>query len=207
MKTVLQAFEWYLPADSQHWQKIASLAPDLKSLGFTGLWLPPASKGAAGINDVGYGTYDLFDLGEFDQKGTVPTKYGTKDDYLKLIQALHEHGVRVTWLCSALFNHSFSFEAVFHWHDQWQPTHAVHLSPQARARLQEPAANPQARALVATLREETCALFVQMGAASNQIGRTYPYLDNLAPSTRQLLQGLKQQQDPARRMSLGVLGL
>ena len=122
-------------------------------------------------------------------------------------QALHEHGVRVTWLCSALFNHSFSFEAVFHWHDQWQPTHAVHLSPQARARLQEPAANPQARALVASLREETCALFVQMGAASNQIGRTYPYLDNLAPPARQLLQTLKQQLDPARRMNPGVLGL
>ena len=96
---------------------------------------------------------------------------------------------------------------MFHWHDQWQPTHAPHLSPQARARLQEPAANPQARALVATLREETCALFVQMGAASNQIGRTYPYLDNLAPPARQLLQTLKQQLDPARRMNPGVLGL
>ena len=45
------------------------------------------------------------------------------------------------------------------------------------------------------------------GSASNQICSTYPYLDNLAPSTRQLLQGLKQQLDPEWRISLGVLGL
>ena len=103
MKTVLQAFEWYLPADGQHWQKIAQVAPDLKKLGFTGAWLPPAYKGAAGINDVGYGVYDLFDLGEFDQKGTVPTKYGTKDDYVKLIKTLHQHGIEA--YADIVFNH------------------------------------------------------------------------------------------------------
>ena len=121
--------------------------------------------------------------------------------------ALAAHGVRVTWLCSALFNHSFSFEAVFHWHDQWQPTHAPHLSADARARLREPDANPQARALVAELRQQTCALFASLGAASNQIGRTYPYLDNLAPGPRQLVQDIKQRLDPQRRMNPGVLGL
>ncbi len=68
MKTILQAFEWYLPADSQHWKNITNLIPDLHKLGITGLWLPPASKAASGVEDVGYGTYDLFDLGEFDQK-------------------------------------------------------------------------------------------------------------------------------------------
>ena len=120
---------------------------------------------------------------------------------------LAAHGVRVTWLCSALFNHSFSFEAVFHWHDQWQPTHAPHLSADARARLREPEANPQARALVAELRQQTCALFASLGAASNQIGRTYPYLENLAPGPRQLLQDIKQRLDPQRRMNPGVLGL
>ncbi|PCR99677.1 alpha-amylase [Lactococcus fujiensis] len=93
MKTILQAFEWYLPADSQHWKNITNLIPDLHKLGITGLWLPPASKAASGVEDVGYGTYDLFDLGEFDQKGTVPTKYGTKDDYLELINQLHEHEI------------------------------------------------------------------------------------------------------------------
>ena len=44
-------------------------------LGVTALWLPPAYKGAGGDKDVGYGVYDLYDLGEFNQKGSVPTKY------------------------------------------------------------------------------------------------------------------------------------
>lgn len=38
----------------------------------------PAYKGQAGKDDVGYGVYDLYDLGEFGAKGSVPTKYGTK---------------------------------------------------------------------------------------------------------------------------------
>ena len=44
-----------------------------------------AYKGARGINDVGYSVYDLYDLGEFNQKGTVETKYGSKDEYLSAI--------------------------------------------------------------------------------------------------------------------------
>jgi alpha-amylase len=38
----------------------------------------PPTRGGGG-HSVGYDTYDLFDLGEFDQKGSVPTKYGTRD--------------------------------------------------------------------------------------------------------------------------------
>ena len=94
-ETILQAFEWYLPNDGKHWQRLAHQAKQIKAMGFTAVWLPPASKCAAGIDDVGYGTYDLYDLGEFDQKGTVRTKYGTKDEYLAAIKALHEAGLKV----------------------------------------------------------------------------------------------------------------
>lgn len=90
---ILQGFEWYLPEDGQHWKKLISQTKEFKELGFTGIWLPPAYKGANGIHDVGYGTYDLYDLGEFEQKGSTPTKYGSKDDYLQMIQQLHEVGI------------------------------------------------------------------------------------------------------------------
>ncbi|MCL9638732.1 alpha-amylase [Lactococcus lactis] len=103
MKTILQAFEWYLPSDSQHWNNIKENIPDLGKLGFSGLWLPPAFKAASGVEDVGYGTYDLFDLGEFDQKGTIPTKYGTKDEYLDLINTLHHNNIEV--YADIVFNH------------------------------------------------------------------------------------------------------
>ncbi|MGL4368137.1 MAG: alpha-amylase, partial [Spirochaetota bacterium] len=91
--TMLQAFHWYLDADSGHWSRLAASVPDLAKSGITALWLPPAFKGTAGKYDVGYGPYDLYDLGEFLQKETVPTKYGTKDEYVGLIKALHEKGI------------------------------------------------------------------------------------------------------------------
>ena len=87
-KTIIQYFEWYLPADGQHWNRTAEDAAHLAELGFTDVWLPPAYKGHTGANDVGYGVYDTYDLGEFDQKGSVATKYGTKDEYLNAIRAL-----------------------------------------------------------------------------------------------------------------------
>ena len=102
-KTMIQLFEWYLPEDGGHWRRTAGAAQYLASLGITDVWLPPAYKGQSGIHDVGYGVYDLYDLGEFDQKGSIPTKYGTKDEYLAAIDALHEHGMRV--IADVVLNH------------------------------------------------------------------------------------------------------
>lgn len=101
-QTMMQYFEWYLPADGRHWKKLAQEAPHLKDLGITKVWMPPAFK-ATGKDDVGYGVYDLFDLGEFDQKGTVETKYGSKDDYLSAINALHENGIAT--IADIVLNH------------------------------------------------------------------------------------------------------
>lgn len=94
-KTILQAFEWNLIADRQYWNYIASQAQQWKAMGFHSVWLPPAYKGNEGVQDVGYGVYDLYDLGEFDQKGSIETKYGSKDQYLQAIQALHDAGLEV----------------------------------------------------------------------------------------------------------------
>ena len=92
---MLQAFHWYSPGDGGHWNSIAARAADLAAAGITSVWLPPASKGANGTFDVGYGVYDLYDLGEFDQKGTVRTKYGTRAEFLACVEALRAAGVRV----------------------------------------------------------------------------------------------------------------
>lgn len=94
-KTILQAFEWYLPEDCRFWNNTARDAQHIADLGFTDVWLPPAYKGHVGIYDVGYGVYDLYDLGEFNQKGGIPTKYGTKDEYLAAIRALQAAGLKV----------------------------------------------------------------------------------------------------------------
>ena len=54
----------------------------------------PAYKGIS-QEDVGYGVYDMYDLGEFNQKGTVRTKYGTKEEYLEAVQAFHAAGMNI----------------------------------------------------------------------------------------------------------------
>ena len=76
---MMQYFHWYTPADGTLWDEASSRAAEIAQAGFTALWLPPAYKGTGGGSDVGYGVYDMYDLGEFDQKGTVRTKYGIEE--------------------------------------------------------------------------------------------------------------------------------
>lgn len=91
---MLQGFEWYLENDGKYYQNMKAMASTLKEAGFTAIWIPPCFKGT-GQNDVGYGIYDHYDLGEFDQKGGVRTKYGTKTELVEMIKALQEQGLQV----------------------------------------------------------------------------------------------------------------
>lgn len=91
---MLQGFEWYLPNDGNHYVFLKEKLEYLKNLGITSIWLPPVCK-ATNDNDVGYGIYDLFDLGEFDQKGSIRTKYGTKDQLKDLIDSAHDIGISI----------------------------------------------------------------------------------------------------------------
>lgn len=101
--TMMQYFEWYLPNDTKHWERLAEDSDHLKNLGINYVWLPPAYKGSGGKNDVGYGVYDLYDLGEFDQKGSVPTKYGTKEEYINAIEVLKAKNIKV--IADIVLNH------------------------------------------------------------------------------------------------------
>ncbi|MBT8443476.1 MAG: FAD-binding oxidoreductase, partial [Gammaproteobacteria bacterium] len=116
-------------------------------------------------------------------------------------------GVTIARLFIAMDTHAFSFEPVFHWRDRWLPMHREVPDPSHLATLTEAPANPEAAALVAELRDDTLALFSELGAASNQIGRTYPYRERLEPATRALLDAVKAELDPAGLMNPGVLGL
>ncbi|MEZ5514495.1 MAG: FAD-binding oxidoreductase [Steroidobacteraceae bacterium] len=115
-------------------------------------------------------------------------------------------GVTLTRLLIAISNHAFSYEPVFHWHDRWLPVHRRTPEPQHLAKLTEPAANPAAAELVQRLRVRLVNYFAEIGAASNQIGKTYPYATSLLPTTRALLESLKAVVDPIGRMNPGALG-
>lgn len=96
-------FSLVLPRRRQLWREVEALAPSLNEIGINMVWLPPAYKGASGGYSVGYDTYDLFDLGEFDQKGSVATKYGDKAQLLAAMKALKEHDIAV--LLDVVVNH------------------------------------------------------------------------------------------------------
>lgn len=106
---LFQYFEWNLPPDCQLWNQLARDASHLASIGVTAVWIPPAYKGG-GVQDVGYSAYDLYDFGEFDQKGTVATKYGTRAELEKAVKALHDNGIQV--ILDTVLNHKMNGDEV-----------------------------------------------------------------------------------------------
>lgn len=92
---MMQYFEWYVSEQPPLWNILKKQAKELAKVGISAVWTPPAYKGNGGGYDVGYGAYDLYDLGEFHQKGTIATKYGTKQQYLDAIKELHKQGIEV----------------------------------------------------------------------------------------------------------------
>lgn len=52
---------------------------------------------------TGYDVYDLYDLGVFDQKVFISTRWGTKEDLRALIAAAHDIGIGIYW--DTVLNH------------------------------------------------------------------------------------------------------
>jgi alpha-amylase len=123
---MMQAFHWYSPGDGTFWDDVGARARELAEKGVTAFWLPPAYKGVGGAHDVGYGAYDLYDLGEFDQKGSVRTKYGTREQYLAAVKAVQAAGMQV--YADVVLNHRMGGDSTepawatpFSQHDRQNP--------------------------------------------------------------------------------------
>ncbi len=121
-------------------------------------------------------------------------------------QDFDRHHVEVTRLLMIISNFCFSYEPVFNWKDTWLPMH--HTSPAIkRNKIPEPEPNVEARQLVEKVRQELINLFNELGAASNQIGKTYPYITALHPEAATLIKSIKKSLDPNNLINPGVLGL
>ncbi|KAL4988800.1 glycoside hydrolase superfamily [Aspergillus falconensis] len=99
---IFQGFEWHVPGDGQHWRRLSRALPGLKAIGIDSIWLPPGCKGMD-PNGNGYDIYDLFDLGEFEQKGARRTKWGSREELEELVRTAKELGVGLIW--DAVLNH------------------------------------------------------------------------------------------------------
>lgn len=121
--TMIQYFHWYSDGDSTLYDEVKENAAYLKQLGISAVWLPPAYKASGGGFSVGYDPYDLYDLGEFDQKGTIATKYGSKEQYLSACKTLQNHQISV--IADIVLNHKAGG-------DEKEIFHAIKVNPENR---------------------------------------------------------------------------
>ena len=100
MGVIMQTFYWDCPVletkEFEWWLFVQEKVKALSKTGFTALWLPPACKAAnLGGMSMGYDPYDYYDLGDIDQKGSVPTWFGSRSQLEQLIQEAHLQGMQV----------------------------------------------------------------------------------------------------------------
>ncbi|KAH8118061.1 alpha amylase [Phellopilus nigrolimitatus] len=102
---MMQFYTWESKGDdtTSWWKHFEQEIPRLKELGVSHVWLPPLQKAATGKASVGYDVYDLWDLGEFEQKGTVTTRWGTKEELLRACSAAKSNGIEI--IIDAVLNH------------------------------------------------------------------------------------------------------
>jgi alpha-amylase len=88
------------PSDGDHtvpfwWDHLAAQANMLRRAGFSAIWLPPPLKGASGSFSSGYDVFDDYDLGDKDQKGTIPTRYGTREQLQRCAAMMRANSIDV----------------------------------------------------------------------------------------------------------------
>lgn len=111
---MMQAFYWDVPVDEVNlngtwWDNLANKAPALGNAGFTGMWVPSPSKGNFGIVDMGYGIFDHYDLGNYNQKGTIETRFGSRAELESMISAMHTNNIHV--YADVVLNHIYTGES------------------------------------------------------------------------------------------------
>ncbi|WP_316828122.1 alpha-amylase [Pedobacter miscanthi] len=92
---MIQGFYWNVPTGGTWWGVLQGKVASWGSAGITAVWLPPSTKCESGPNSVGYDPYDYFDFGNFNQKSTTETRYGSKTELTNLITAAHGAGLQV----------------------------------------------------------------------------------------------------------------
>jgi alpha-amylase len=93
--TYLQGFYWNVKPGGIWWDSLAQLATKIKSAGFSSIYIPPPSKGAGGGFSMGYDIYDHYDFGEFYQKGSTETRFGSRQELVRMVNLYKSLGVDV----------------------------------------------------------------------------------------------------------------
>jgi alpha-amylase len=113
---MMQAFYWNVPVDevskNGYWyDTVKAKIPAMKTAGIRALWMPPPSKGNWGISDMGYGIFDHYDLGNYNQKGSTQTRFGSRTELQNLITEAHSTAGGAPYMdiyADIILNHLYS---------------------------------------------------------------------------------------------------
>jgi len=85
------------PATDWWWDHLAKQANALARAGFTSVWMPPVTKAMQGIGEdaLGYSVFDDYDIGWKNQKGTVHTRYGNREQLTRCAAMLRSNGLEI----------------------------------------------------------------------------------------------------------------
>lgn len=104
---MMQGFYWDVPAGGTWWDTIHNKVSDLSNMaggyGIDRIWLPPPSKAQSGPYSMGYDPADYYDLGSYNQHGTIETRFGSKAELKNLINELHKH--EISAMADVVMNH------------------------------------------------------------------------------------------------------
>ncbi len=101
---MMQTFYWDVEPRHEWWNLINAKVEGWANAGIDRLWLPVATKGQSGGYSMGYDPSDYFDFGEFNQHGTVATRFGTRDELVTLIANAHANDLEV--IADIVINHN-----------------------------------------------------------------------------------------------------
>jgi len=108
---MMQGFYWDCP--SGWYTTMAENAAELRDMqdgwGIDRIWFPPPQKSESGGYSMGYDPYDYFDLGQYHQKGTTATHFGTQRDLKKTIKAYQAQGI--VCMADIVLNHRLGGKA------------------------------------------------------------------------------------------------
>ena len=101
---MLQAFYWDVEPRGGWWDLLNSKLDGWKTAGITALWLPVISKGESGGFSMGYDPYDYFDFGQYNQKGTTETRFGSYTELTSLLTNAKAKGFKL--IADIILNHN-----------------------------------------------------------------------------------------------------
>lgn len=101
---LMQAFYWDVEPIGEWYNTVTPMLKNWADNGVNRIWLAPPGKGQSGGFSMGYDPCDYFDLGEYDQHGSVRTRFGTKEELIALIDEAHNNDLEV--IADIVLNHN-----------------------------------------------------------------------------------------------------